>query len=186
MKSRLSFALVLMLALVGCSSNSYKSDFDKQTNFSAIKTYSWGKNIAHGTDNRFLSGKPLNAVIQDDIDQTLAAKGFRKVETGGDVTVQFKSIVRFVGAGSPSGGVDETKLAEDANDSFNLSVGDSGPVVQDSYTEGSVIVLVSNPAGKPVWRGVGQSVVKQVADDSKREANLKKSIDTILASFPPK
>lgn len=187
MKARLGWSMALVWMLAGCASNSFKSDFDPQANFAAIKTYSWGNNIAHGTANRFLNGTPLNQVIQDDIDAELASKGFKKVATGGDVTVQFKSIIRYIGAGTKTGSVDQTKMADSANDSFNLSVGNSGPVVQQAYTEGSVIVVIANATtGKPVWRGVGEGIVKQTVDDAKRAERLRKEVTKLLASFPPK
>lgn len=179
-------SLLSLLLAVGCTSTGYNSDHDPQTNFSSITTYSWGKNTAQGTDNRFLNGKPLNDVIQDGIDAELQAKGLRKVDSGGDVTVQYKSIIRYVPSGGSSGTVDQTRMAPEANDSFNISPGKSGALVSDAYPEGTVIVVMTNAAGKPVWRGVGQGVVQKMTDDSKRIERLQKNLKELLSPFPPK
>src|SRR4029450_825847 len=72
-------AVVAALALGGCASSmKVSTDYDRAANFSSFKTYSWRP----GTP----LPNPLNAErLVNAIDANLKAKGFTKVDSGGDV-----------------------------------------------------------------------------------------------------
>src|SRR5437763_16818332 len=71
---------LFILAVVGAGlAQHVKTDFDHQANFNQYKTYSWQEI------------KPANSLwddrIKNAVDAQLAAKGWTKVDSGGDVAV---------------------------------------------------------------------------------------------------
>src|ERR1044072_3039424 len=77
----LSFGFLLVLAS-GAWAQKVNVDFDKGTDFSKYKTYSW----ATGTPAQ---NPMMHQRIVAGIDAQLAAKGFRKVESNPDIVVVY-------------------------------------------------------------------------------------------------
>src|SRR5215475_7599615 len=78
-KQRLGF-LVIIAVLSACASLAeVKTDYDRNADFDHYKTYSWES--VHST-NPLWGGR-----IKADVDSALAAKGWTKVESGGDVCI---------------------------------------------------------------------------------------------------
>jgi uncharacterized protein YceK len=77
-------ALSLMLLLAGCSGISTSTDYDPAANFSSYGTYSWTSSGGTSTDDL------TNTRIKSAVDAALAAKGLRKVDSGGDLAVAYQ------------------------------------------------------------------------------------------------
>src|ERR1700756_324422 len=78
--SRTAVCTVIFLAALGTAfAQQVKTDFDHQANFSQYKTYSWQEI------------KPANSLwdarIKRAVDAQLAAKGWTRVDSGGDVAI---------------------------------------------------------------------------------------------------
>ena len=86
---RFGLALCCLLMLVNAAAvraQDVAVDFDKSVDFSKFKTYSW----ANGMPAR----NPLiDQQIRASIEENLAAKGLRRVETGGDLSVLYFSAI---------------------------------------------------------------------------------------------
>ena len=80
MKRTLALLLAAVLGAAGCSTLSVSTDFDKAADFSAYRTFSW-KDTGDGL--RPLWNKRIQGVFSD----TLAAKGLKQVDSGGDLWV---------------------------------------------------------------------------------------------------
>src|SRR3954464_15836081 len=83
MSRRLSLLFGLVLLTAVCNSTALaqdvRTDYDKKATFERYHTYSWGK---------VQTTNPLwRERIQDAVDKELQAKGWQRVQDGGDVTV---------------------------------------------------------------------------------------------------
>ena len=169
---RTAVSTVLFLVALGTAlAQQVKTDFDHQANFSQYKTYSWQEI------------KPANSLwdarIQRAVDAQLAAKGWTKVESGGDVAVVAiatshteKTLQTFydgMGGGwrwRGFGGMGEATTTE-----------------QD-YKEGTLVVDLYDAKTKQlIWRGSSEDTVSNNAQ--KNEKNLDKGVAKMFKKFPP-
>src|SRR5215469_11529781 len=73
-----SIAMALFLA-TSLFAGDVKTDYDRSANFNQYKTYSWG--------NVQTQEPPLVDQIKGAVDEALAARGWRQVASGGDVSL---------------------------------------------------------------------------------------------------
>jgi hypothetical protein len=164
-------AVLFLVALGTALAQQVKTDFDHQANFSQYKTYSWQEI------------KPANSLwdarIQRALDAQLAAKGWTKVENGGDVAVvaiatshterTLQTFYDGMGGGwrwRGFGGMGEATTTE-----------------QD-YKEGTLVVDMYDAKTKQlIWRGSSEDTVSNNAQ--KNEKNLDKGVAKMFKKFPP-
>ncbi len=155
-----------------------KTDYDHSANFESYKTYSWLKVQAGDSlwDTR----------LQQDVDSQLAAKGWTKVDSGGDAAVSaFRSTQnqdnletfydgfggggwgwrRFGGGGFGGMGMATT----------NTIVTKVGDVVVDIFDAKTKNLL---------WRGTDSNDLSSNSD--KNIKSLQKDLDNMFKHFPPK
>ena len=150
-----------------------KTDFDHQANFSQYKTYSWQEI------------KPANSLwdarIKNAVDAQLAAKGWSKVESGGDVAIVAikttqteRSLQTFYdGMG---GGWGWRRFG-------GGGFGEATTTEQD-YKEGTLVVDMYDAKSKQlIWRGSAEDTLSSKAD--KNEKNLDKGVAKMFKKFPP-
>lgn len=183
-------AMLLMVSamfLVGCTPSRTYYHADPGTDFTQIKTYSWGSVTERGLAYRKVNGKPVVQAIKDDLDRALASRGLRRVETGGDAIVSYYGKLEYKPGLTEKGATDESPDAMEKADSVISQQTDPGPVVNQAYPVGTIVVYMHDPSGKKeIWRGVAEGVMKQTASDDQRLANLGKIVDKLLAKYPPK
>lgn len=148
-----------------------QTDFDHQANFNQYKTYSWQEI------------KPANSLwdarIVSAVDAQLAAKGWTKVESGGDVAVvaikttkterTLQTFYDGVGGGwrwRGFGGMGEATTTE-----------------QD-YKEGTLVVdLYDGKTQQLIWRGSAEDTVS--SKEATNEKHLDKAVAKMFKKFPP-
>src|SRR6266567_4985328 len=169
---RTAVSTVLFLVALGTAlAQHVKTDFDHRANFSQYKTYSWQEI------------KPANSLwdarIQRAVDAQLAAKGWTKVDSGGDVAIvaiaashterTLQTFYDGMGGGwrwRGFGGMGEATTTE-----------------QD-YKEGTLVVDVYDAKTKQlIWRGSSEDTVSNNAQ--KNEKNLDKGVAKMFKKFPP-
>jgi hypothetical protein len=95
-------ALLMVFALIGCSSSNVSYDYDKTVDFSALRTYQF-TNVTGGLQNSPLFLKRLESAI----DAYLLAKGFTRTDNAPDFTIRLHRSVEqrkdFYEWGSPYG-----------------------------------------------------------------------------------
>jgi hypothetical protein len=169
---RIAVCTVLFLVALGTASGQQvKTDFDHQANFSQYKTYSWQEI------------KPANSLwtarIKSAVDAQLAAKGWTKVESGGDVAVvaiatshterTLQTFYDGMGGGWRWRGFGGT--------------GEATTTEQD-YKEGTLVVDMYDAKTKQlIWRGSSEDTVSNNAQ--KNEKNLDKGVAKMFKKFPP-
>ncbi len=170
--TRITTCTALFLVMLGAAfAQQVQTDFDHQANFSQYKTYSWQEI------------KPANSLwdarIKNAVDAQLSAKGWTKVDNGGDVAIVAvkttqtqKNLQTFydgMGGGwrwRGFGGMGEATTTE-----------------QD-YKEGTLVVDLYDAKTKQlIWRGSAEDTLSNKAE--KNEKNLDKGVAKMFKKFPP-
>lgn len=173
-----------MLAALGCGSSiSVRHDFDRETNFAALKTYAWmqppttavGNAKAAQTQNTLLDKR-----IKTAVDNELSAKGYK---TGDDSTDFY--VVYHVG-------VEDKVNVTDWGYSYagpSRYYGWGGPSTVDvyQYQQGTLIIDVIQASDKHlVWRGAAQKALEENPTPEKIEKTINQAVAKVFANFPPK
>jgi hypothetical protein len=171
LRSTAVFTLFLVAMLGSAFAQQVKTDFDHQANFSQYKTYSWQEI------------KPANSLwdarIKSAVDAQLAARGWTRVDSGGDVAIvaiktshterTLQTFYDGIGGGwrwRGFGGFGESTTTE-----------------QD-YKEGTLVVDLYDAKTKQlIWRGSAEDMVSNKAE--KNEKNLDKGVAKMFKKFPP-
>jgi hypothetical protein len=144
-----------------------KTDYDHHVNFSQYHTYYWEK---IKTNDALSQGR-----IQDAVDHELQAKGWQRVENGGDVALtavgsasnqqEYQTFYNGMGGWRWGGFGETTKPLED-------------------YPVGSLVLDFYDAHNKQlIWRGVGQESLSDKPD--KNEKKLEKTVNKMFEHFPP-
>jgi hypothetical protein len=173
MKSR--FSLVLLTAVAGAVCIAFaaeiSTDYDHSVDFSRFHSYSW---IGVKAGNSLWQERIMSAV-----DGALAAKGWSKVESGGDSAV------------SAFGRTQEQDTMETFYDGFpgwgwrrwGGGMGMATTTVVPARI-GELTVDVFDASGKQlIWRGRAENTLSSKPD--KNDKKLEKSVEDMFKHFPP-
>ena len=178
---RIRFYLVLlMISLISATAYAQKvnTDYDKKTDFSSYKTYSW----AEGTR----AANPLgHQRIVAGIEAQLAAKGWQKVESDSDVVVIYsaatstKTQINTFESGGPWGGYRWGWGGYRGG----MGGGMSTTTVQESPV-GQLIVDMADVKNKSfIWRGTASDTLSDKPE--KNQKKLDKALTKMFKNFPP-
>ena len=183
-----TFAVALLAAclfiLWGCSSFSYKTDFDPSIDFSGYKTYMWytGKM----PDDDVLTANPLvkKRVIAG-VDKALQAKGY---SIGTENAYDFVVIIH---AGNKEkmqitnyGGYGMGGYGRGWGGYGYGGYGSTTDVYQ--YDETTLVIDVYDASKKEmVWRGTVTGVVKENPNQEEQQKNIDTVVTKMLNDFPP-
>jgi hypothetical protein len=165
------FALFLLAMLGAAFAQDVKTDFDHHANFSQYKTYSW---------QAVKSADPLwDSRITDAVDAQLAAKGWTKVDNGGDVNI--------IAVGTTH----TERTLQTFYDGFGggwrwRGFGGTGEATttEQDYQEGTLVVDMYDAKTKQlIWRGSAEGTLSN--KESSNEKNLDKGVAKMFKKFPP-
>jgi hypothetical protein len=151
-------------------------DFDHGTHFSAYKTYSWAPGDDPAQDVLF-PNQLMRERIASDIEEVLAAKGLKRVATGGDLLVSYDMAVKEVpqfttfydGPGWGWG--------------WGWAGGFSTTTVQTIY-EGTLVLNVVDARRKQlVFEGTSTETISSKPEKNTRK--LAKAVNEIFEKYPP-
>jgi hypothetical protein len=166
--------LIGMIFLAGtASAQQVKTDYDHGANFAQYKTYSW-----EGVKTK----DPLDVDrIKSAVNAALAAKGWTRVESGGDVSIMAMEITR------------NRQTLNTFYDGFGggwgwrrFGAGGFGEATTttETYRVGTVVVDLFDAKTKQlVWRGSSSDTLSNNSD--KNIKNLDKGVDKMFKHFPP-
>jgi len=163
--STILFALAVAIA---APAQDVKTDYDHHADFSQYHTYYWEK--VRTTDPLWQSR------IQDAVDRQLQAKGWQRVDNGGDIAItavgsshnekEYQTFYNGMG-GWRWGGFGETTTTV------------------ENYPVGTLVLDFYDAHNKQlVWRGAARDSLSDKPE--KNEKKLEKSVDKMLDHFPPK
>ncbi|MBV9745742.1 MAG: DUF4136 domain-containing protein [Acidobacteriia bacterium] len=149
-------------------------DYDRSANFSAYKTYQWVdyKRVDVGD-------QLLDRDIKRAVDEQLAGKGLRRVDSGGDLLVGYQASIseekQFDSLGSgwggppwgPWGGWGDTR------------------VTSSTIDVGKLVIGIFDPATKQlVWRGAASKTLDIKRDPDKNYHTLEKAMAKLFRNYP--
>jgi hypothetical protein len=147
------------------------TDFDHQADFAQYKTYSW---------EQVKSADPLwDSRIKSAVDAQLQAKGWTRVDNGGDVCIVAIKTTQT------------QRTLQTFYDGFGGGwrwrgfggMGEATTTEQD-YKEGTLVVDMYDAKTKQlIWRGSAEDVLSNKAE--KNEKNLDKGVAKMFKKFPP-
>jgi hypothetical protein len=164
-------AMLLCFALSAVAvAQEVHTDYDHHTNFSQFHTYSWAK---VQTENPLWEQR-----IKDAVDKQLQAKGWQRVNSGGDVALtavgaarnqqEYQTFYNGFGPGWWWGGF-----------------GNGATTTVQNYRVGTVVIDVYNAQNKHlIWRGTASDVLSDKPE--KNEHKLDKAVNKLFEHFPPK
>jgi hypothetical protein len=157
---------LLAIATAGLAQD-VKTDYDHHANFSQYHTYYWEK--VKTTD-------PLwERRIQDAVDHELQAKGWQRVDSGGDVALA------AVGSARDQ---QEYRTFYDGLGGWRWGGFGETTTQVENYRVGSLVLDFYDARTKQlIWRGVAQDTLSEKPE--KNEKKLEKSINKMFEHFPP-
>ena len=169
--------LCAVLLAAGCSSVSVSHDFDSQTNFANLRTYSWiaaPESTSESVQKELQTNSLIEGRVKAAVNRQLAAKGLKETTQDPDFLVAFHTGVQ-----------DKTDIQ-----SWGYGYGywgmRGGGVSTIHYQEGTLILDFIDPKGKNlIWRGVGKKVVSERTTPEKSEKEINQAVERILSKYPP-
>jgi hypothetical protein len=169
----LSLLGIMFLFVARSSAQQVKTDYDRGANFAQYKTYSW---------EQVKTKDPLDADrIKKAVNATLAVKGWKQVDSGGDISLVAMEITRdqqtlntfYDGIGGGWG------WRRFGGGGFGEAT-----TTTDTYKVGTVVVdLFDTKTKQLVWRGTASDTLSNNSD--KNIKNLDKGVDKMFKHFPP-
>ena len=168
--------LIIVVAAVGAPAQKVKVAADPAANLSAYKTYNWDKPLPPGNPM-------VQQTILASLEQALTAKGLKRVEDRGDITVVFLAATDTdLQMGYPSW---YSKMGSAVSNGMDVGT-QSWPV-----TRGMLVVdVVDNKTKNSVWRGSATHTLEHgltgnpVKDARTVEKPIRKSIEKMFKKFP--
>ena len=149
-----SIAMAIFLA-TSLFAGDVKTDYDRSANFNQYKTYSWGN--VQTQDALFVDR------IKSVVDEALAAKGWRQVASGGDVSLTATEIT------------EEQQILNNHDDLISTT---------ETYQVGSLVVeMFDTQTAKLIWRGSSSDTLSNKPE--KNIKNLDKGVQKMFKNFPP-
>jgi len=133
------------------------STFDKKANFASFRTYTW-------TPGTHAFNPAAHKLIVDALEAEMAARGFKKVDTGGDVTLSYSSMNV---ANVDLKALDKAERAGAAAPTKNL---------------GKLVVVMRTPARQQVWSAATREYLEP--DIDKLGATIKTVAARLFETYP--
>ena len=191
---RCFLAIAIALIFSACSTVQVESEYDKQANFAALRTFRWVEAPPVAVGDPRIDDSVLQARVQAAVNRELEAKGLRRMDSGAvDLLVNYYVNVEEKMTGQnlndKYGYTQGTGWTQGARQGWSWGLGayDAPSVPVTYYEEGSVIIDMIDPRTKRlIWRGSARTVVDLDSDDETRRARLNDAIQRVLAEFPPR
>lgn len=163
--------------LFACATtNKVSQDFKEGTNFQQFKSFSWHNfsSDINGTDQ---------LAIQNQVEQQLAQKGFKKVEANADVILDL-NIIKQRNTGS-GGGVG-LSIGLPLGRHGSIGLGGSQLLDGGDKMAGLIILdITAQQTGQVVWRGSADAV-PMTYFFARNQVQLQSILRDLINQFPPK
>jgi len=150
-------------------------DYSRSANFSAYKTYQWVD---------YMPVQPGDQLLDQDIkravDEQLAGKGLRRVESGGDLLVGYEAGV------SQEKQIDATGLGGPGWWGGPWGNWGNGRLTSSTIDIGKLTIGLFDPAAKQlIWRGFASKTLNISKDPDKNFRTLQKAMIKLFRNYPP-
>lgn len=169
-----SFVLGSALTLTVATAQQVRVDYDHGADFARYHTFTWGKVQASPSISQLAEER-----IMAQIEETLAKKGLRRQETGGDLVVTYQAAVKqqvqltTFSSGGPGWG-----WGPGFGGGISTTTADRIPI-------GTLVVDLLDPQAKQlIFRGIASDTVSDKPE--KNAKKLAKAMDKMFEKYPPK
>ncbi len=164
---RVVFGLSLLLWAVNAFGQKVSTESAPNVNWSQYKTYSWGQGES-------VASPIMNQNIVAVIDSQLSAKGFKKVDSEGDLVVIFNTTTDS-----------QKQLNWNSFGGWGRFGGGMGSAQVENIVSGQLIVDIADPKTKQfLWRGTAMDTVSDNAQ--KNEKKVTNAVTKMFQKFPTK
>ena len=188
MKQTIWVLAILPFLTGACSSIRVTTDYDRQADYTALKTYSWAEpNKSQGMDPR-INWQFVDARVRRAADQELAAKGYTLAQTGQpDFT-----LVYYVALENRQETIYAATPTPYPMYGYHYAVGrnvywtSTYPAETFQYREGSLILdIVDARTNQALWRGTATARLIENVKPEEREGRINEAVRELLKKFPP-
>jgi len=176
--------LFTLFLFVGCTSGvTVTSDHTANVDFANYKTFRWREaNEFNAQSRHYLANEIIDGRIKTAVEETLAGKGFKKVDQGTvdfyvnySVTTKEKVDIRTY---NTYGGYGRGYYG------YRGYGGSESRV--DYYQEGTLVIdILDTSSDILIWRGVAEGKLHKKKTPEERRERLKEVVALVLADFPP-
>jgi hypothetical protein len=185
----LSILLVTALAVVVHAGMKVKVEFDKEYDFSKVRTFGWHPDGAGEVKILERTGDDPEAIrtkweptIKDAAEQMLAKVGLAPAASGTpDLMLHYYFLAglssesqyrgQFIGA-IPPWGVPDFEMT-----TSSLKIFEEGTLILD---------IIDGPKRQICWRGIARAEINRQNSAAKRDQRLREAVGELLKKFPPK
>ena len=166
--------LSLGVLMFGCSlaalAQDVNTDYDRNANFSQFHTYYWAK---VKTENPLWQQR-----IQEAVDKQLQAKGWQRVDSGGDVAI--------TAVGAAHNQQEYQTFYDNIGPGWGWrGFGTTATTTIQNYRVGTLVLDIYDASNKRLlWRGTATDMLSDKPE--KNEKKLDKAVDKMFNKFPPK
>jgi len=174
--------LVASFALAACSSISVTADYDPETDFRSLGTFSW---VPEDPDAE-VDPRAGNSLVSDRvtaaIERTLQARGYQQVDLSADFLVGFSISVRTGVESAPSS---SARFHYGYYGRYG-GIGYSTGTELREFDEGELVVDFVDPtSNKLIWRGTAKTRLTSDQSPEKSKATIDEAVTRLLDQFPP-
>ena len=183
MPKRLIFICLLSVFLQACSGITVSQDYEKEYNFSGLKTFAWKPNEdnSYGVKDNDLVDKRIRSAIENN----LLAKSYRLVDSSNpDFFISYHlTVEQKITSSGVTGGVSIGRSSYGRYGGVGMSTGSQ----VRAYDQGTLLIDVRIPLGdKLVWRGISTQTVSEHSSPDESTVRINETVEKVLAQFPPK
>jgi hypothetical protein len=174
--------LLVVSSLIGsgCSSVFVQQDYDKDTDFSRLKTYGWKHAEQPKVGHPQVDNDLFDERIRHAVDATLQEKGFQLADQADAdcLVAYFIDYKQRIGGSSISLGIGAGRRGYYGGTGYNTHIRD--------YEEGVLTIdILDATSQKTIWRGIGTRTTYSSSTPSKITRIVNEAVAEILEKFPP-
>ncbi len=175
-----TMALLLLMAMTGCSTMSTSYDYDDQFAWRTFKTYNWLRSTQPGADESVeikLSGELLDGRIRDAVDFEMADRGITLSDTP-EILVKYHL-----------GAEDKLQVTDWGYSYSDYRWGYGGRNVDVyQYTQGTLVIdIIDHESDTLIWRGSATGAVQGTQrTPEEMRARVNTIVQKVMEKFPPK
>lgn len=157
------------------------SDYDPNADFASLRSYAWLPGVREKTGDPRIDNSLVATRIERAVDNALAAKGFPRVAVeSADFFVTF-----YIGIDNK---LDISTIPTTYGYYGRWGGFYSGTeTLVEQYEEGTLLIdFIDRDRDDLLWRGTGQSRLRQSKTPEERDRKAQAAVDAILQQFPPR
>lgn len=183
--------IITIFSLIGCSGITVSTDYDPNSDFSELKTFTWLSipNLAQSHDAR-LANPIMDTRIKSAIEKQLQRQGFTQQELNSDFLINYNVTTED----KISIHIYNTYAGYGPGWGWKPGYGHRGArqygyteAITSEYQEGTLIIDVVDPnTNQLMWRGLGSKRIPSATNSKGLNKLINNIVHNVLKNFPPK